>query len=224
MTEREDREIGVGITRPLRSSGAPSYPAGLECAVTTSHGTTIHVRPIRPDDAPRLADFHRRLSPRSVYRRFLFVHPVLSEAEIHRFTCVDYIDRMALIIEDTDRLIAVGRYERDPGADEAEVAFVVADEDQHHGIGTLLLDQLAEEAWRNGITTFVASTLCENREMLDVFLHSGYPVITSVDRGVVSVRFPIEPNEAYRAAYAERHAQAQAQVGEPRRSTGLPLC
>ncbi len=37
---------------------------------------------------------------------------------------------MALIAEDGDRLIAVGRYDRSPDQSDAEVAFVVADEYQ----------------------------------------------------------------------------------------------
>lgn len=206
----------------LHSGNEHTSAAGLACDVTTTLGTAVHLRPIRPDDASRLVDFHRHLSERSVYRRFLFAHPVLSQGEVHEFTCVDYVGRMALIAEDGGRLIAVGRYDQVPGTGVAEVAFVVADEYQHHGIGTLLLDKLAEVAWGNGITTFVASTLSENRGMLNVFLHSGFAVTTNVDHGVVSVRFSIEPNGAYRAACADRYARIPA--GGSGRPTGAPPC
>src|SRR5665213_599720 len=116
--------------RPLSQPPAPRYPAELACDVTTKAGTKVHLRPIRPDDAPRLIDFHQHLSPRSVYRRFFSAHPRLSAAEVERFTCVDYVDRMAFIAEDGDQLVAVGRYDRSPGTAEAEVAFVVADQYQ----------------------------------------------------------------------------------------------
>ena len=43
-------------------------------------------------------------------------------------------------------IIAVGRYEREPGTDEAEVAFVVADAHQGRGIGSVLLEHLAAAA------------------------------------------------------------------------------
>lgn len=147
----------------------------------------ISLRPIRPDDAPRLVDFHRHLSPDSVYRRFFSVHPTLSAAEVERFTRVDHIDREALVAADGDRLVAVGRYDRGPGPTEAEIAFVVADEYQHHGIATALLDALADAAGPAGIATFVASVLAENRAMLDVFRHSGLPMTTTTDDGVVTV-------------------------------------
>ena len=210
MIEPEDR--GVPGRREIRfpdQAPAPRYPVELAYDVTTRVGTMVHLRPIRPDDAPRLVDFHAHLSPYSVYRRFFSAHPRLSAAEVERFTCVDYVDRMALIAEDGDRLVAVGRYDRSPGKAEAEVAFVVADQYQHQGIGTLLLEQLADAGWRNGITTFVAKTLMENREMLAVFADSGFRVTTSVEDGIVSATILIEPDEAYRVALTARHARVQ---------------
>lgn len=177
--------------------------------VMTRTGEAVHVRPIQPGDSARLAQFHQHLSLRSAYRRFFFVHPVLSAAEVERFTTVDYVDRLALVIEEGQHLLAVGRYDRSPGTVEAEVAFVVADLYQNHGIGTLLLEQLAAAAWRNGITTFTASVLPENREMLGVFIDSGFPATTHAEDGIVSVRFPIEPDDAYRSACAVRHAGNQ---------------
>ena len=153
----------------------------------TSHLGAVSLRPIRPDDAGRLVHFHQQLSADSVYRRFFSVHPTLSAAEVERFTCVDHLDREALVAEDGDRLVAVGRYDRGPAGSEAEVAFVVADEYQHQGIATALLDALADDARRAGIERFVASVLAENRAMLDVFRHSGFPISTAHEDGVVTV-------------------------------------
>jgi RimJ/RimL family protein N-acetyltransferase len=170
----------------------PPYPVNLECEVTTAFGTPVRVRPIRPDDANRLVEFHMGLSTQSVYFRFFSPHPKLSEAEIERFTHVDYADRLALVVEVAGELVAVGRYDR-ISKTEAEVAFVVTDAWQHHGIATLLLELLAQAAWVCGIDTFVASTLPENREMLAVFAHSRFDVTTRFDGGLVSVRFGIGP-------------------------------
>lgn len=106
-------------------------------------------------------------------------------------TEVDYVDRVALVAVVGGRLVAVGRYERAPGSMEAEVAFVVADDYQHHGLAPLLLDRLADVARQAGIAVFTAETLVENREMMGVFLHSGFPVTTSSEFGTVSVRLSI---------------------------------
>lgn len=194
--------------QPAVAPGGSPYPSELARDVVMTTGAVVHLRPIRPDDAAALVEFHEHLSQRSVYRRFFFVHPKLSAVEIGRFTTVDYVDRLALVAEDGGRLIAVARYERFPATTEAEVAFVVADEYQHHGIGTLLLEQLAEAGWGSGITDFVAQTLAENHDMLGVFSDSGFPVITSSEGGTVTVRFAIRPDVAYCEVRAARHARS----------------
>jgi GNAT superfamily N-acetyltransferase len=192
------------VGEPVEEPGTPSYPRDFEHDVVWSDGVTCRVRPIRPDDGHRLRDFHAHLSTRSAYLRFFTIHPELSAAEVERFTHVDYDDRLALVAEREGLLIAVARYDRIPGSDEAEVAFVVTDDYQHHGIGTLLLDDLAEVALRRGITTFVASTLAENSTMLGVFKHSGFQVTSSRDHETISLRFSVVPDDRYRAALAAR--------------------
>lgn len=184
---------------------AAPYPTELECGARTMNGSAFHLRPIRPDDGARLTEFHEHLSPQSIYRRYLFMHRTLSTTEVERFTHTDNVDRLALVAEYVDRLVAVGRYERLSGTAEAEVAFVVADEFQHLGIGTIRLEQLAAAALKHGIKAFVAQTLAENRDMIDVFMKSGFHVTSSREYGTVNVRFPIEPDDAYRSACADRH-------------------
>ncbi len=191
------------------SDDPAGYPHDLERDVAGDEGLRYHVRPIRPDDAARLVAFHRQLSPHSVYMRFFTFHPTLSEAEVARFTTVDYVDRLALVATVGDRLIAVGRFDRPPAATEAEVAFVVADEYQHHGIGSLLLDELARAAWQRGVEVFTADTLAENSAMLDVFRHAGFPVTSGIEYGTVTLRFPIAPTDDYRAVLAAREASRQ---------------
>jgi len=182
----------------------PNYPSDLGALVTLSDGTCCNLRPIRPDDAEGLVEFHRHLSQRSTYMRFFSVHPTLSAKEVERFTTVDYVDRLALVVESAGELIAVGRFERIIGTPDAEVAFVVADDSQHHGLGSLLLDELVRAATARGIKTFLAETLCENKAMLDVFHHSGFDVATKIDFGTVSLYFGIDMTESYRDALAAR--------------------
>jgi GNAT superfamily N-acetyltransferase len=183
---------------------ADGYPAGLESVERLRDGMTVRFRPIRPSDGDALVAFHDGLSPQSVYRRFFFVHPHLSVPEVERFTRVDYVDRMAFAVLDGERIVGVGRYERLPGTTEAEVAFVVTDDHQHLGIGTLLLDHLADAARTQGIDRFTAQTLSDNRDMLGLFLASGFPVATSSDAGTVTLRFPIAVTADYRTARASR--------------------
>jgi GNAT superfamily N-acetyltransferase len=200
----------VGIARVnghvAGAGGLTGYPGELERSARTRSGTVVLVRPIRADDEARLVAFHSALSARSVYLRFFGIHPVLTEREVERFTHVDYLDRLALVVELDGRLLAVGRYDRPPGSDAAEVAFIVDDEYQGQGLGTLLADELARAARERGITQFFAETLPDNTGMLEMFQGMGFPVRCTFEDGVVKVRFPIEEVPAYREALARREA------------------
>jgi GNAT superfamily N-acetyltransferase len=182
------------------------YPSELEADVVLRTGRTLRLRPIRPDDAMNLDAFHHHLSSDSIYRRYFSVHPELSHEEVCHLTRVDYVDRLALVIEDDGELVAVGRYERYPGTTDAEVAFIVRDDHQHLGLGHRLLESLADAAWARGITTFSAETLATNRAMMSVFQHSGYHVTSTMSSGEISLRFSIEPTQDTRVSRLEHRA------------------
>ncbi len=186
------------------------YPAEWEADVVLSDGGTVHVRPIRPDDADRLVALHSRLSSESIYFRFFSPRPVLTDREIERFTTVDYDDRMAMVALLGDDLVAVARYDRWPGRDEAEVAFTVDDVHQGRGIATVLLEHLAAIARQRGIHRFTAETLPQNRKMLGVFRSAGFEASTSFNEGIIDVKLDIEPTEESLAAMREREKQAEA--------------
>jgi GNAT superfamily N-acetyltransferase len=169
------------------------YPGEMEAEIEVVSGAALRMRPIGAQDAKKLEAFHARLSFDSIYRRYFYEHPHLSADEVRRLTQVDYVDRLALVIEDGDDLVAVGRYDRCPDTTTAEVAFVVRDDYQHLGLGHRLLEALAKAAWARGISTFSAETLFTNHDMMAIFRHSGYPLTTSVSRGEISVRFSIDP-------------------------------
>ena len=123
----------------------PGYPTEWEADVLLADGGVARLRPIRPDDARLLVEFYDRVSPESKFLRFFAPYPRLSRRDVIRFTNVDYIDRVALIITLGTKMIAVGRYDRVED-DEAEVAFLVEDAHQGRGIAQLLLEHLADAA------------------------------------------------------------------------------
>ena len=186
------------------------YPSQWEADVVVADGGTVHVRPIRPDDADRLRSLHNRLSAETIYLRFFSPIPTLSESMVHRFTNVDYTDRLALVAQLGDEVIGVARYDRLAGTAQAEVAFVVDDAHQGRGLGTLLLEHLAAAARDNGITEFVAETLPGNNRMLRVFRDAGFGDERKLSDGVVRVSFLIEPTEASVTAMHDRERVAAA--------------
>jgi len=58
---------------------------------------------------------------------------------------------------------------------------------QGRGIGTRLLERLADIARRQNIESFDAYVLGENTRMLEVFRDSGFKVQQTLERGVVHV-------------------------------------
>src|SRR5680860_710762 len=57
---------------------------------TLEDGTTLVIRPIRPEDKPLLLDGFNRLSERSRYFRFFTKLPTLSDNQLHYLTEVDH--------------------------------------------------------------------------------------------------------------------------------------
>ena len=195
------------------AGGAPAWtepPPHWAADVVTADGGTVHVRPITPADADALVAFHGRLSPRTIHFRFFSPRPRLSPREVERFTTVDHDDRVALVAELGDRLIAVARYDRLPATASAEVAFVVDDEHQGRGLGTLLLEHLAAAARERGITRFFADTLPDNRRMIGVFRDAGWATSAKLEDGVVRIEFAIEPTANATAAQHAREQRSDA--------------
>ncbi len=184
------------------------YPVEWEADVLLTDGQTAHLRPVRPDDAEDLIAFYDRVSAESKYLRFFAPYPRLSASDVRRFTQVDYVDRVALIIRLADEMIGIGRYDRITH-DQAEVAFLVEDAHQGRGIAQLLLEHLAEAARERGITRFLAEVLPQNQRMVKVFADAGYHVRTDLDDGVVAIDFPILPTTTLVGVMERREHRAE---------------
>jgi acetyl coenzyme A synthetase (ADP forming)-like protein len=185
-------------------------PPHWDSDVVLADGGTVRVRPIRRTDAAGWVAFFSRLSPDSVYRRFFSANPKLTAGDVARFTTVDFDDRVALVAELSGHLIGVARYDRLDARHDAEVAFVVADEHQGRGIGTMLLEHLAAAARERGVTRFVAETLFDNRAMLSVFRDAGFDEKTRPVEGVNMVELTIEPSDRTLAVIEQREHRAES--------------
>jgi acyl-CoA synthetase (NDP forming)/GNAT superfamily N-acetyltransferase len=200
------------------------YPRHWEADVLLSDGGTGHLRPIRPDDAEALQAMHGRLSEQTIYRRFFAPYPVIQPKELKRFTVVDHDRRVAFVLLVDDTLVAVGRYEGTPGSDAAEVAFVVQDDHQGRGIGSVLLEHLAAAGQERGLRRFEADVLSGNRAMLGVFLDAGYTVSRQYESGTVQVAFDIAPTDKSREVMRAREHRAEARsIGRLLRPSGVAV-
>jgi ribosomal protein S18 acetylase RimI-like enzyme len=158
--------------------------------VTLRDHAQLTIRPIRPDDAPRLQALHSRLTPESIYLRFLDMHPFLQADEAQRFASLDYRTRMAFVAtEKTDtgeQIIGVARYavEGPLHPTDAEYAIVIEDRYQGRGLGRLLMQRLISHARANGIEFFTAEVSVENEGMIHLLQRLNLPVEKHLDAGV----------------------------------------
>ncbi|HEY9494850.1 MAG TPA: bifunctional GNAT family N-acetyltransferase/acetate--CoA ligase family protein [Intrasporangium sp.] len=187
----------------------PKAPVEWEADVVLRDGTVAHIRPITPADADRLRQFHNRQSDESIYFRFFAPLRELSDRDVHRFTHVDYRDRVALVAILNGEIVGVGRFDR-INASSAEVAFNISDHMQGKGIGSVLLEHLAAIAPEVGITRFTAEVLPHNRKMLMVFKDAGYEVSSHIEDGVVGLSFDILPTEQSKAVQLSREHRAES--------------
>lgn len=183
-------------------------PSGHD--VVLADGSTACVRVVTAQDGPRLAALHTQLSPETVRLRYFGSHPRLSENEVADLVGVAGPDHLVLVAERGERFMGVAQFDRVPGSDVAEVAFVVHDDFQGLGIGTLLLEYLASEGRRYGLRRLAADTLQENNAMVKVFRDAGFTTMSTQEFGVIRVVMDIAPTpDALKALY-ERDRKAAA--------------
>ncbi len=139
---------------------------GGHVLVRLDSGSSVTIRPIRPDDKVALADSHGRLSAETQRRRFLAPKPRLTSADLRYLTEIDGLDHVALVAvteEDPEEIVAVGRFVRLPDSpDTAEFAIVVGDAYQGQGLGRALAITLADAARARGVKRFAATVFSDN--------------------------------------------------------------
>jgi len=171
------------------------YPSQYETEVLLKDGSRIFLRPIKREDTDRWLLFVNGLSRKTKYLRFHYIPEEMTMEDAVRFCTVDYINTFAFIAEvirgQRKDIIAIGRYYRLPNKRSAEIGLVIADAYQGRGIGTKLVEWLANVARDNDITTFEGDVLAENEQMMIVFRDYGFHTTSELGDGVYHVTFPI---------------------------------
>ena len=160
-----------------------------EVEVELIDGSVVRIRPISPGDGDLLRAGFARLSDESRYRRFLSGMARLPDSMVAYLTNVDHHDHEALLAVDpaTGEATGVARYVREAGTADAETAVTVADDWQGRGLGTALLELLADRARDEGVRRFKASVLADNRPMLEVLDALGDAQVVESSGGVLEL-------------------------------------
>ncbi|ABK17127.1 GNAT family N-acetyltransferase [Syntrophobacter fumaroxidans] len=172
----------------MSSIPTDSYPAQYESRLTLKNGRQVLLRPIRHTDGPLLVDLFNKISPDSIYFRFLRPLQSLPEAMVHRFTHVDYRTEFALVAaveeDGKDAVIAVGRYGYNPDDEHTDFAIAVRDDWQRLGLGRALLRRVLEIGSEHGIRRFWSLIDVRNENMRRMLAELGYEVRYSLRDGL----------------------------------------
>lgn len=172
-------------------------------------GRAAEFRPARPSDRDTVRRLFGTASPESLYFRFFHVIREVPDEVIEAMVSADGVNDATLLCMAGDQPLGIGTYNR-VDDETAEVAFLVDDHMHGKGIGTLLLEHLAEIAWQNGFRFFEAYVLYDNEKMMGVFLSSGYEIRSEHQSGVAHLVLKLAQTERIRALQETREKLATA--------------
>ena len=183
-----------------RIEGALQPDAGAPLCVRLRDGSTATLRLVTAADESRLRDFLSGLCLES--RRLRFFTGGVDLEGVVRSVAQSGPDRIGLLAIAPDGAVIGHALCVDLDAQTAEVAVEVADGLHGQGLGTILIERLAELAERRGTRTLVAAVLPDNAEMLDVF-RDAFAAKPHFKDGTETVRFPASAWRAARRRYPQ---------------------
>jgi len=167
-------------------SDPKASPSALE-SVALRDGRRVTVREATAADEPAIGEFLTGLCLET--RRLRFFGVGLDVARVAHTIGPTRADRLGLVSLDAAGTIVGHAVCIDLKNRRAEIALEVADEMHGLGLGTILVERLAELAEARGITTLVAQVLPDNHAMLEV-LRDGFDASVRWREGVDEVEFP----------------------------------
>lgn len=155
--------------QPVADAARPAirpYPGHLVHDAVLEDGSTVSVRPIRPEDEPGIAEMMAKSSLEDLRLRFFAPIRQLSHESAARLTQIDYGREMAFVAVGDGELLGVSRLAEDPEGETAEFAVMVRTDRQKRGLGERLMADLIGYARDRGIGTLHGTVMTENRRML----------------------------------------------------------
>jgi acetyltransferase len=175
------------------------YPGELTRDLTLASGLECTIRPIRPEDEPRLKEMVERSSPEDVRLRFFGPLREFPHMMAARLSQIDYSREIALIAT-RDRpaaeMLGVARLIADPDDDRAEFAIFVRSDLKGHGLGYALMSDILGYARQRGLGTIFGEVLRENTTMLKMASELGFRIAAGAVGNAVEVTLDLRPRPA----------------------------
>lgn len=186
-----DKDVTAAGAKPYAHLALRPYPEEFVKNVKLRDGTSVVMRPIKPEDEPMWFDLLRNCSRESLYQRFRYVFHWETHEVASRYCFIDYDREMAIVMEMSEnggkKFLGVGRMIADPDHVTAEYAILVADAWQNRGVGSVLTDYCFEVAREWGIMRITAQTTSDNPRMIAMFERRGFEITLEESGAVVNV-------------------------------------
>ncbi|MBU8896523.1 acetyl CoA synthetase subunit alpha [Corallococcus sp. H22C18031201] len=162
------------------------YPLQYVGRFRMRDGQDLLLRPIRPEDEPRMVKFHQTLSEQTVFLRYAGLMKLsqrVAHERLARICFIDYAREMALVAEQRPSLreagpiVGVGRLTRLRGTQDAEFAITLSDAVQRRGLGQEMLRRLVAIGRDWGLRRIVADILARNHAMQQVSQALGFQIL-----------------------------------------------
>ena len=146
------------------------YPKKYESLWTLRDGTTILLRPIRPEDETLWSDMFHHLSEKSIrYRFFGKIKDVPHDIRT-RYCNIDYDRELAIVAELNEgghkKILGIVRLIIEPNGKAGEIAFIVADAWQRLGLGSKMVDYMIEICKDKNLETIYAVMRIDNMQAI----------------------------------------------------------
>jgi acetyltransferase len=174
------------------------YPAEYEEWITLKDGSVVFLRPIKTSDGPLILDLFQKLSPETIYFRFLTHLDRLKPELLKHIIEIDYETHFTLVAvveeEGKESIIGSCRYITSKKMDHAEFTIVLRDDRQRKGLGKIMATRVVHVARLKGISSIEIAFYYRNEGRKKLFASLGYPVkyesslVDIADRMEISIK------------------------------------
>ena len=159
-----------------------AYPMKYVGKWTARDKTEYTIRPILPEDESLLVDFHKTLSERTVFMRYLqpmMLQDRVMHERLSRICHSDYDREITLVVEGKNKegqpsILGVGRLSKMHGTNEARFSVLISDAYQGIGIGGELLRRAVDVAKGEKLHAISATVSADNQPMRKLFEKVGF--------------------------------------------------
>ena len=189
---------GAALIDLLGSSGVPTLQP---TALLSADGMALVLRSGTPADENAVSDLHTRCSMRTLFSRYHSGMRTVPRRWLHRLLSPPRGN--TIVAQCADQVVALGQLIRTSTPDSAEVSLLVEDAWQRRGIGTAVLQRLADTARAEGYRELVAWCLPSETGLVRTATRAGLATAVRREDGLLRVSITPAPMPLRAVSYAE---------------------